>query len=39
LDSLSSKIRRFLSLKMLHIKRVGITFQIASLGCPCPRNF
>jgi len=39
LVSLSSKIRRFLSLQMLHIKRAGITFQIASLGCPIPCTF
>jgi hypothetical protein len=34
--SLSLKIRRFLFLQMLIIKRVGITFQIASLGCLIP---
>jgi len=38
LDSLSSKIQQFLSLQMLHIKRAGITFQIASIGCPCPKK-
>jgi hypothetical protein len=36
LDSQSSNRHRFSSLQMFHVKNAGITFQIASLGCPHP---
>jgi hypothetical protein len=39
LDSRSLKRHRFLSLQMLCISKVGMTFHMASLDCPCPWVF